>query len=186
MSRETAKCYPQRLARGVFDKYLKGNGIDIGCGDDILSGPYCKAVPYDLQNGDAQYMNGINDNEFDFVYSSHCLEHLNDINTGMQNWIRICKSGGYLYIVVPEERLYEKSTFPSVFNSQHRWTFTIGRKTSLAKNIVLFDFLNQFRSQIEIVEILLNDYGYDYSLPFPVDQTKGHACAQIEFVLRKF
>ena len=110
--KETSKCYYQRLARGTFDKYLKGRGIDIGCGIDLLKGPFCNVVPFDQQDGDAQYMEKIPDNFLDFVYSSHCLEHMEDVNVAMENWIKICKPGGYIYVAVPDEDIYEKGVFP--------------------------------------------------------------------------
>ncbi|QLJ53451.1 MAG: hypothetical protein Sv326_1276 [Candidatus Fermentimicrarchaeum limneticum] len=41
------------------------------------------------------------DNEFDAVYSHHCLEHLEDTVAVMNEIWRITKSGGKVFIVVP-------------------------------------------------------------------------------------
>ena len=49
---------------------------------------------WDLPDGDAQYMASIEDGLFDFVHSSHCLEHMQDPQTALANWIRILKPGG--------------------------------------------------------------------------------------------
>ena len=70
-------------------------------------------------------MGGTEDNSFDFVYSSHCLEDMEDVETALKNWVRILKPGGFLYVVVPDFGLYEKYCFPSRFNASHKSTFSI-------------------------------------------------------------
>lgn len=102
MSRETAKNYEDRIANGDFDMYLHGKGIDIGGGADCLilpEGVQGSVFLWDLQNGDAQYLHSIQDNTFDFVYSSHCLEHMRDIKCALTNWLRVCRWGGYCIFV---------------------------------------------------------------------------------------
>ncbi len=105
--RETAKNYEDRIANGDFANYLHGNGIDIGGGTDCLKLP--EGIEgtvrlWDFQDGDAQYMHKVRDESFDFVYSSHCLEHMRDLKTAFTNWLRICRKGGILYICVPVKR----------------------------------------------------------------------------------
>ena len=41
---------------------------------------------------------GVKDETYDFVYSSHTLEHINDIYTALKNWIRILKKD-FLYCI---------------------------------------------------------------------------------------
>ena len=53
MGQETGKARLRRLAEGYFEKYLVGDGIDIGCGDDPLT-PYCLA--WERAQGDAQIL----------------------------------------------------------------------------------------------------------------------------------
>ena len=108
MTKETSKCYQLRLSKGYFDNYLIGNGIDIGGGDDCLQITNGTVYCYDKEQGDAQYLSNLEDNSFDFVYSSHCLEHMINPIIALKNWIRVCKSGKYIYVTVPEENLYEK------------------------------------------------------------------------------
>ncbi|MCR5755557.1 MAG: class I SAM-dependent methyltransferase, partial [Acetatifactor sp.] len=95
---ETYKSRERRCKEGFFEKYCRGEGIDIGWGGDLLT-PNCSG--WDIENGDAQYLDGIDDESFDFVYSSHCLEHIYDVRTALKNWFRIVKKGGYLIIAVP-------------------------------------------------------------------------------------
>lgn len=102
MSRETAKNFEDRIVNGDFEKYLHGNGIDVGGGADCLvlpNGIEGKVQLWDLQDGDAQYLHSIKDNTFDFVYSSHCLEHMRNVKCALTNWIRVCKGGGYCMFV---------------------------------------------------------------------------------------
>ena len=121
---ETSKCYEIRNNEGHFESYLKGRGIDIGCGEDKLKIHQGEVDSWDLSNGDAMTMNGIKDETYDFAYSSHCLEHLECVEIALYNWSRILKKDGYLYFTVPEFVLYEKMRFPSIFNYDHKNTFS--------------------------------------------------------------
>jgi ubiquinone/menaquinone biosynthesis C-methylase UbiE len=102
---ETSKSAKRRYYSGNFsNKYFVGHGIDIGGKPDSL-GQYSEifskmqsVIVWDLEDGDAQYMKGVEDNTFDFVHSSHCLEHMLDVKEALKNWIRILKPGGYLII----------------------------------------------------------------------------------------
>ena len=52
---------------------------------------------------DAELMESIEDNYFDFVHSSHCLEHMVNPYISLNNWIRILKPGGHLVCIIPDE-----------------------------------------------------------------------------------
>lgn len=90
---ESARCHERREKEGFFDKYCKGEGLDIGYGSDPI-------VPdvygWDAENGDAQFLHGVEDESLDYVYSSHCLEHLWDVRTAIHNWFRVLKRGAIL------------------------------------------------------------------------------------------
>lgn len=191
MSNETSKCYHMRIKNKVFERFLHGNGIDIGCGTDILKLPpgTGKVRSWDKHDGDAMLMQGITDNTFDFVYSSHCLEHLDKPEQAMKKWIAICKPGGYIYVVVPDWELYEKRIFPSMFGVGHQWTFSVTGKKEHSKHIIIFPLIEGLVEKGSIMDnsyvLHLNDMNYDYRIPNNIDQTRGDACAQIEFVMRK-
>ena len=40
----------------------------------------------------------------DFVIASHVLEHLKDPLGGIRNWIRVLKTGGIAFIIIPDMR----------------------------------------------------------------------------------
>src|ERR1700745_3871055 len=125
MGRETSKCYLARYERGDFKRYLVGKGIDIGCGGDPLTVEKGIVRGYDKCDGDALYMAGEADASYDFVYSSHCLEHMPDVKLALTNWLRILKPEGILYLVVPDYELYEKGRWPSRFNPDHKASFSL-------------------------------------------------------------
>ncbi len=141
---------------------------------------------WDLADGDAELMEGVADASFDFVHSSHCLEHLNDPARGLANWFRILKPGGYLVVTVPDEDLYEQGVFPSSFNSDHKWTFTIFKQDSWsAHSRNLLAMLSALGPAADIQKLELLSASFRYELP-RFDQTLTPiAEAGIEFVIRK-
>lgn len=49
------------------------------------------------------------DNFWDFVISSHVIEHFYDPVKTVQEWLRVIKPGGYVYIIAPhKERTFDK------------------------------------------------------------------------------
>lgn len=191
MTHETSKSVNRRINNYKFNTYFTGNGIDIGCGPDNL-GNHSDKFPlmtkvrgWDLVDGDAQKMQSVNDETYDFIHSSHCLEHLYDPYEALENWIRICKPGGYLVITIPDEDLYEQGIWPSTFNTDHKHTFTIGKTDSWSPvSINLFDLLNKFSTLVEVqsIELINNYYIFDTNRR---DQCWTQAECAIEFVLRK-
>lgn len=198
MAYETGKAAFRRQFDRRYVTYLAGDGIDIGAGDDPL-GRYQSLFPlmrscraWDQADGDAESMIRVPDNTFDFVHSSHCLEHLLTPRVALGNWIRICKPGGYLLITVPDEDLYEGGVWPSTWAGDgHKWSFTIDkpwegtRKSWCAASIDVVEMLGWFRDDVAILKIELLDAGFLYDAPrFDQTRTMTGECA-IEIVLRK-
>ena len=173
-------------------RYFVGDGIDIGAGPDSI-GYYsymfpgiksCKA--WDLPDGDAQYLESVPDNTYDFVHSSHCLEHLTDPKESLANWIRVLKPGGYLIVMIPDEDLYEQGVFPSTFNTDHKWTFSIHKETSWSPNCIsVLSMISAFADSVTPLKIERIDHLYDFSLG-RCDQTISPVTeAAIEFICQK-
>jgi SAM-dependent methyltransferase len=189
----TSKAVMRRLHDSRFaTRYIVGNGIDIGSGPDPL-GQYVQQFPimgscknWDLADGDAQYLASIADETLDFVHSSHCLEHMLDPDVAMENWIRVLKKGGHLLVMIPDEDMYEQGTFPSSFNDDHKWTFTVHKtKSWSSKSVNLTDFLSKFSSQCDIIKIEKLDATFRFGMRrFDQTLTPLAECG-IEFVLRK-
>lgn len=104
-----------------------GKGIDIGCGLDPIMP---NARPFDIDDGDANKITEYINEEYDYVFSSHCLEHMHDPKQALLEWWKIVKTNGHLIFTVPDEDLYEQGYFPSLFNYDHKSTFTISKKVS--------------------------------------------------------
>jgi SAM-dependent methyltransferase len=75
--------------------YCKGQGLDIGAGKWPLPG----ATPVDFKDGgDAMRLP---EGWFDFCFSSHCLEHLDDPIAALEHWNTRIKPGGVLFLYLP-------------------------------------------------------------------------------------
>jgi len=190
MTYETKKANKRRKIQEIFrERIFVGKGIDIGCGNDILSKATFEKItsvkPFDIEDGNAQYINRYeSENSYDFAYSSNCLEHMNDPRTTLVNWFSIVKEGGYLVFTVPDEDLYEQGVFPSRYNSDHKWTFTIyKKKTWSSKSINITELLKELKN-CKVIKVEVVDTNYDYSKKNE-DQTYGEVEASIEVILQK-
>lgn len=191
----TAISMQRRLQDSRFaTRYFRGNGLDVGGGGDSLAlyrefFPLIKNIfVYDRPHGDAQLLANVADETFDFLYSSHCLEHLRNPREALQNWLRVIRPGGHLVINVPDEDLYEQGQWPSRFNSDHKLSFTIAKPQSWSPvSLNVLDLLGALRNEAELLSLNLVDQGYrQATLPRGIDQTRTPMaeCA-IEFILRK-
>lgn len=191
--KECGKSVMRRLSDSNFlNRYFVGTGIDIGGAPDPL-GIYRELFPrmgkvtvWDLDNGDAQFMEGVPDETYDFVHSSHCLEHMRDPAEALANWFRILKAGGHLVVTVPDEDLYEQGRFPSTFNRDHKATFTLFKERSWSpRSVSVMTLVAGLGAAADVKKLEQITTGYRYGLP-RVDQTLTPTgeCA-IEFVVRK-
>ena len=161
--REQSKAAKRRFYDGNFHtRYFSGSGIDVGAGNDSLSqyindfSKIEKITSWDKEDGDAQLLSNIPNNQFDFLHSSHCLEHMVNPSQALVNWIRVVKPGGYLIITVPDEKLYEHDTWPSLYNSDHKFSFSIySFKSNLPRHINLLDLCILFSDKIIVEKIEL-------------------------------
>ncbi len=193
MADETSKQATRRGADRRFStRWIKGSGIDIGCGTDSLAAlasffPLMTSLrPWDLPDGDAMLMHGVDDASVDFVHSSHCLEHLVDPYLSLSNWIRICREGGHLIITVPDEDLYEQGVWPSTFNTDHKWTFTIAKRSSWSpRSVNIFDLLRPFLDHVDVLKVELLDSGFQYGQARHDQSRNSLSESAIEIVLRK-
>lgn len=148
---ETSKAKDRRQREGFFNKYCSGYGIDIGCGDDPVTFN-CGRWDLSLGHGDATFMKGIPDQRYDFVYSSHCLEHIVDQEAALKNWWRILKRGGHLILFLPHRDYYEKrKQLPSLWNVDHKRFY-----------LPLFDEAPHTTGVISLIRRVLNGYEFIY------------------------
>jgi SAM-dependent methyltransferase len=123
----------------IVSQYLKGDGLEIGALHLPLGLPaganvryldylsvaqqrirYPELKDYSLAPihiiDDGEELNSIKDESFDFVVASHIIEHTQNPILSLKNWLRVVKSGGILYLGVPDKRLTfdEKRTPTSI------------------------------------------------------------------------
>lgn len=113
-----------------IEPYTKGEGIDIGC----YRWPWPRSIAVEPDSKTARYIKNdlqrpcyktggddlscFKDNKFDYVFSSHCLEHIQDWRRALDEWVRVLKIGGYLILYLPHPRResYRKGVHPSHVN----------------------------------------------------------------------
>lgn len=140
---------------------LDGEGIDIGCGSHPVT---ARVRRFDVEDGDANRITDYVSEQFDFVFSSHCLEHMKDPLAALQEWWQLVKPGGHLILVVPDEDLYEQGVFPSRFNLDHKFTFTLSKVKSWSPVSINVLDLVQSLPDGRVLSLVLQDQGYDRRL----------------------
>jgi SAM-dependent methyltransferase len=140
---------------------LVGSGIDIGCGPDPVTPDVRR---FDIEDGDANVITKFVREQFDFVYSSHCLEHMHDPEKALLEWWKLVKVGGCLFFIVPDEDLYEQGIFPSRGNPDHKATFTIAKAQSWSPRSYNVLDLARMLPGGELVDIRLHDHNYNRKL----------------------
>jgi SAM-dependent methyltransferase len=195
MGDELSKAIKRRFNIGTFHtRYFVGQGIDIGHVSGTLShfanffARLESVRDWSKDDGDPQLLTDVPDNSFDFLNSSNCLEHLNNLSVTLKNWIRVVKPGGYLILTVPDEDLYEQGIWPSRFNPDHKCTFTIQKETNnmwSAQSINVLELLARHTQWVSIEKIELIREFFDDRL-VGVDQTMNAVTEScIEIILRK-
>lgn len=99
--------------------FCKGNGLDVGC--NRIEWAFPGAVPIDISFGNGFDAYRLPDGEFDYVYSSHCLEHLDDWVGALEYWISKLKDGGVLFLYLPDA---SQKYWRPWHNRKHKHCFT--------------------------------------------------------------
>ena len=101
------KLYPQFQSEGnaaqfaiPYAKHVcKGEGVDVGCMKEEWAFPGSYLIDPALNNYDA--LNFPYEN-LDYIFSSHCLEHVYDWVTVLDYWTSKLKPGGTLFLYLPD------------------------------------------------------------------------------------
>lgn len=190
MSREQSKSHNARVRNDDY-RFLHGDVLDIGCGPDpIKLPPPARVTGWDLADGDAQYLTSLKDGSFDAVVSSHCLEHMVDVPTSLKNWSRVLKEGGYMLLYVPSWTFYERRQWPSRYNDDHKASFDLVDPE--VRPAHPFYGMREMRKlglecglTLEDARLELDCYDLSRTWDIGLDQTLGHAQAQVTFLFLK-
>ncbi len=112
--------YPSETSkvRSLVINFCNGYGCDIGFGGDKIKHNAIGidfATPYASTGKDkvdiaCDVINDaipVEENTFDYVYSSHLIEDFEDTEAGLKKFIRVLKSNGNLVLVFPDQKVYE-------------------------------------------------------------------------------
>jgi SAM-dependent methyltransferase len=177
---EARKTYAAKLDDGFIKKYLSGMAIlDIGYkgyeNNVVPIVPQAIGIDVDYPGYDGRRL-PFPDRSQDAVFSSHCLEHVENARAAVNEWFRVLKTDGFLVLCVPHQHLYErKSTPPSMWNPDHRRFYT---PATLLADIEGALEPNTYRLR----HLADNDAHYDYSIP-PDQHPAG--CYEIELVIQR-
>ena len=110
-----------RFIMPVAQEFCKGKGLDIGCNRPEWAMP--GARPIDLLFNDPYDAYNLPNEEFDYIFSSHCLEHLEDYDAAIVHWTERLKTDGtlFLYLPHPDCLYWQPNEMPT---KRHIHTFT--------------------------------------------------------------
>jgi len=112
--------YIGAMIRPLIQRYCIGNGLEIGAGKH----PYCNPKTTTFLDKYTTNRDGTPnpdiisdgmkiprpDETFDYVLSSHVLEHMQDTIGALKEWIRVVKTGGILFLILPHcDRTFDKN-----------------------------------------------------------------------------
>jgi ADP-heptose:LPS heptosyltransferase/predicted SAM-dependent methyltransferase len=142
--------------------YLRGRGLDLGAGDFKIL-PH--AISVDNMNHaqfgftvrpdvmcDVSKMDVFGSQSMDWVYSSHTLEHVEDMEIALKEWWRLVKPNGFLILYLPHKDFYPHMGQPGA-NPDHKRD--IGPEDVIAAMPAGWDLVeNQDRNEDEVYSFL--------------------------------
>ncbi len=119
--------YPEFQTKGNASQFAipfalhvcKGEGYDIGCMKQEWSFP--GSIPIDLISNDNYHALNLPKKGVGYIFSSHCLEHIDDWVDTMNYWYETLNSGGVLFLYLPD---YSQKYWRPWNNKKHRNIFS--------------------------------------------------------------
>jgi predicted SAM-dependent methyltransferase len=99
--------------------FCNGIGYDIGC--NRLSWAFPDSIPVDLNFDNEWEAYHLPEEPVDYIYSSHCLEHLPDWVKALDYWTSKLKNHGTLFLYLPH---YNQEYWRPWNNRKHIHIFT--------------------------------------------------------------
>jgi predicted SAM-dependent methyltransferase len=121
------KTYPKFQSQGNAAKFAipyaqmvcNGVGVDIGCNRKEWSFP--NSIPIDLQFNDGYSALNLPDIKINYIFSSHCLEHIPNWVEVMNYWYDKLENEGILFLYLPH---YSQEYWKAWNNRKHLHIFT--------------------------------------------------------------
>jgi predicted SAM-dependent methyltransferase len=145
------KIYPKLQSKGNAAKYAipfaqevcVGIGYDIGCMKKEWSLP--GSIPIDISFNDGYDALNLPQKNVDYIFSSHCLEHINDWVNVMDYWHDILKDNGVLFLYLPD---YSQEYWRPWNNKKHKNIFSSEIITDYMKQK---NYKNIFSSGVDLL-----------------------------------
>ena len=109
-----AEGFASKFAFSFAKELCKGEGLDIGCHKKEWALP--GATPIDKIFGDEWYAENLPNKKYDYIFSSHCLEHLDDWVGALDYWTEHLKTGGVMFLYLSH---YEQTYWRPWNNRKH-------------------------------------------------------------------
>ena len=133
--------------RGMVENWIQGFGLDVGCGEDKIAdnalGLDCRNLACVTICKKLDDLSLFGDGQFDFVFSSHFLEHIKNPTAMLSEMKRVLKKDGRIILYLPNPDKYKEN------NPEH---MHLWRPTEFKKIIK-----NRFK------QIKFDDKSFDYS-----------------------
>jgi SAM-dependent methyltransferase len=181
----------------IADKYLKGDGIEIGALHSPLKVPPSASVKYvdrmtvsDLRKqypelndlelvdtdiiDDGERLDSVRDSTQDFVIANHFIEHCQNPLMALSNMLRVLREDGLLYLAVPDKRFTFDIDRPVTPLDHILRDFEEGGDWSRRQHFEEWArFVNKMEDVAEVEKRADELIGIDYSIHF-------HAWTQLE------
>ena len=120
-----------------------GKGVDVGC--NRIEWAYPGAIMVDPVIDGSTALNFPNEaNELDYIFSSHCLEHVEEWVSVLDYWKTRLKSGGVLFLYLPD---YSQVYWRPWNNRKH---INIFSPTVLKDYLEDREYVNIFTSDVDL------------------------------------
>jgi SAM-dependent methyltransferase len=104
-----------RFAIPFAREILSGVGLDIGCSKEEWAFPGAELIDSNITTDDF-HATHLPDFQFDYIFSSHCLEHVDNWVRVLQYWKTRLRIGGVLFLYLPH---YSQEYWRPWNNSKH-------------------------------------------------------------------
>ena len=126
-----------------FAKYFcEGVGVDVGCKNREWALP--GAIPIDLEFSDLYHAGNLPEVKLNYIFSSHCLEHIPNWVETMEYWYKKLEVGGTLFLYLPD---YSQEYWRPWNNKKHLHIFT----PQIIEDIMVhLGYTNIFKSGVDL------------------------------------
>jgi predicted SAM-dependent methyltransferase len=111
--------YAAEFAIPYAKKVCVGIGYDIGPKKEEWA--YPGSIPIDIDFDDIYHATNLPSKNVDYIFSSHCLEHIDNWIYTIEYWLSCLKPGGILFMYLPDFSQYYWRPWN---NRKHKHVFT--------------------------------------------------------------